>query len=365
MSKPLRVGLVGANAQGPGWARISHVPALQHLPGFELAAVCTTREESAAAAARAYGAPAWFHDVEAMCRDPALDIVSIVVKVPSHHDVAMMAMRAGKHVYCEWPLGANTQEAEAMAAFARSQRITALVGLQARADPVLRHVGDLVADGYIGDVVSVNMSMITGGVLERPASRLWDRDRRKGVSALTVRALHTLDVLCHTLGELIEVSANVSTQVKQWHVVDTGERVDVDAADSVAVHGTLEGGALLSAFIATVPFNGPGFRVDIFGRGGTLRVTSSGAPQRDVNELFGSQRGAPLAPLAVPDSYTDVPAAMPIGPPRNVGHLYLRLGRAIREGVAVDPDFDVAVRRHRLIDALQQSSDEGFKVRVP
>jgi len=50
---------------------------------------------------------------------------------------------------------------------------------------------------------------------------------------------------------------------------------------------------------------------------------------------------------------------MPKGPPRNVGHLYLRMARAIREGQRVEPDFDVAVQRHRLIDAIQQSSDEG------
>lgn len=364
MTQPLRVALVGANARGPGWARLSHAPALQHLPGFTLAAVCTTREESAAAAAQAFGAPRWYHDVDAMLRDPDVDIVSVVVKVPGHHDVVMAALRANKHVYCEWPLGVNRGEAEAMAAFARKQGVKAVVGLQARGDPVLRYLRDLVAEGYVGDVVSVSMSMLTGGVLERPASRLWDRDRRMGVSALTVRGIHTLDVLCHALGELVEVSTKVSTQVKQWRVVDTGEMVDVDAADSVAVNGVLEGGALLSAFIATVPFNGSGFRMEIFGREGTLRVTSAGAPQRDVNELSGSKGSAPLARLSVPDSYTEVPAAIPVGPPMNVGHLYLRLGRAIREGGAVDPDFDVAVRRHRLIDAIQQSSDEGRLVRV-
>ena len=53
---------------------------------------------------------------------------------------------------------------------------------------------------------------------------------------------------------------------------------------------------------------------------------------------------------------------MPVGPPRNVGHLYLRMARAIRDGGAVEPDFDVALNRHRLIDAIQRSSDEGRTV---
>jgi predicted dehydrogenase len=71
-----------------------------------------------------------------------------------------------------------------------------------------------------------------------------------------------------------------------------------------------------------------------------------------------------MAPLVVPDKYTEVPAAMPPGPPRNVGHLYLRMARAIRGNTAVEPDFDVAVARHRLIDAIQRSSDDGKVIRL-
>ena len=66
-----------------------------------------------------------------------------------------------------------------------------------------------------------------------------------------------------------------------------------------------------------------------------------------------------MEPLPVPASFTEVPEAMPIGPPRNVGHLYLRMAKAIRAGGEVEPDFDLAVKRHRLIDAIQRSSDEA------
>ena len=63
--------------------------------------------------------------------------------------------------------------------------------------------------------------------------------------------------------------------------------------------------------------------------------------------------------LPVPAMFIEVPEAMPAGPPRNVGHLYLRMAKAIMEGGEVEPDFDLAVKRHRLIDAIQRSSDEG------
>ncbi len=364
MTEPLRVGLVGASADGQGWAPISHIPALRTLPDFELAAICTAHADTAAAAAKTYGVTRAFHDYHAMMREPDIDLVSVVVKVPNHHEVVTAALQAGKHVYCEWPLGANLAEAEAMAALARKQGVRAMVGLQARGDPTLRYLRDLIAEGYVGEVVAVNMTLFTAGVLERSVSRLWDRDKTKGVSALTVRGIHSMDTLCHCLGDFVEVSAKVATQVKQWKVTETGAMVDVDAADNVLVNGVLEGGALASVHVATLPYHTTGWRMEIYGRGGTLRVSTKGSLQRDANSLLGSQGRAPMAALAVPAHYTEVPPETPVGPPNNVGHLYLRMAKAIRSASPVEPDFDVAVDRHRLIDAIQRSSDEGRVVKV-
>ena len=364
MKRALRVGVVGASPEGAGWALLSHMPALAVLPDYELAAVCTTRAESAAAAAAKFGAGQAYHDVNEMVKSAELDLVSVVVKVPSHRDAVTAALNAGRNVYCEWPLGANLAEAEAMAALARDKGVHAIVGLQARADPSIRYLRDLVAEGYLGEIVAVSMSMFTAGVLERPASRLWDHDKTKGVSALTVRGIHTMDAMCYCLGDFVELAAKVTTQVKQWKVTGTDRMVDVDAPDHVALTGVLEGGALASVHVATVPYNASGFRMEIYGRKGTIVASTRGSPQRDASELKGSQNGAPLASLPVPERYVEVPAETPLGPPRNVGHLYLRMAHAIREGVRAEPDFDVAVARHRLIDAIERSSQEGRTVRL-
>jgi hypothetical protein len=69
-------------------------------------------------------------------------------------------------------------------------------------------------------------------------------------------------------------------------------------------------------------------------------------------------RAAPAA-MEVPVSYIEVPADTPAGPPNNVAALYRRLGKAMRSGSAVDPDFDHAVERHRLIDAIASGGSSG------
>ena len=216
--------------------------------------------------------------------------------------------------------------------------------MRRRSDPAL--LRELIADEHLGEVLAVNMTMVTGGVLERGKARLWDRDKTEGVSALTVRGIHTMDVMCWCLSDFVEVSGKVTTQVKQWRVTETGEMVDVDTPDNVMVNGLLRSGAIASVHVGTVPYNASGWRMEIFGRKGTIRATSKGSPQRDANTLLGAQNGASLEPLPVPARFVEVPEAMPAGPPRNVGHLYLRMARAIRDGVP-STRLHVALNRHR------------------
>ena len=156
MSNKLRVGIVGANPSR-GFASIAHIPALQALPGFEISAVCTTRQESADAAARHYGVPLAFSNAGEIARHPDVDLVVVSVKVPDHYLPVMAAIEAGKHVYCEWPLGRDTAEAVRMLDAAERKGVRHAVGLQGQMSPAINYVKDLVADGYTGRVLSATM----------------------------------------------------------------------------------------------------------------------------------------------------------------------------------------------------------------
>ncbi len=109
MAKLLQVGVIGANPDG-GWARESHIPALQALPGLELAAVAGKTRQSADAAARSFGISKAYGDAAELFRDPDIDLVTIAVTLPAHRELLLAALQAGKHVYCEYPLGLDVQE---------------------------------------------------------------------------------------------------------------------------------------------------------------------------------------------------------------------------------------------------------------
>ena len=145
-NRKIRVGIVGANPSR-GFASIAHIPALQALPDFEISAVCTTRQDSADAAARHYGVPLAFCDAEKLARHPDVDLVTVSVKVPDHYLPVMAAIEAGKHVYCEWPLGRNTDEAVRMRDAANRKGVRHAVGLQGQVSPAINYTKDLIADG--------------------------------------------------------------------------------------------------------------------------------------------------------------------------------------------------------------------------
>src|SRR6202011_1492572 len=143
MADKIRLGLIGASVGGT-WSARSHLPAVQASSDVELTAVCTTKADSAEAARRAWGARLAFNDYRKMVASPEIDAVAVVVRVPSHYAPTRAALEAGKHVYCEWPLGRTTAEAVELAALAETRGLVTAVGLQARVNPALMHMKEQV-----------------------------------------------------------------------------------------------------------------------------------------------------------------------------------------------------------------------------
>ncbi len=360
----IRIGLIGANVNY-GWSQRAHLPALLRLPEYELAAVCTSRRETAEESAKHYGAPLAFHDYREMAAHPDVDLVSVSVRVPMHHPMVMAALEAGKHVFCEWPLGMNLDQAREMSALAASRGVRHMVGLQARGDPALMHLRKVLADGYVGDVLSCNMTMFLPGALQRDSGRAWMADGTKGGHTLSIAAGHSVDVVCFCVGEFVDVSAKVSTQVPEWTLSDTGGRVEVTAPDNVLISGVLDNGAVASVHVATIPWHGTGWRMEVYGREGTVVAASEQMVQYADVRLTGARGdGAAMEEIQVPRDLAAVPADVPPGPPFNVAQLYRRLAGAIRGEGGSDPDFQLAVTRHHLLDAVQRSSDRGVRVSV-
>jgi len=359
MADKIRLGLIGASIQGT-WSARAHLPAVQASSEVELTAVCTTKADSAEAACRAWGARLAFDDYRKMVASPEIDAVAVVVRVPSHYAPTKAALEAGKHVYCEWPLGRTTAEAVELSALAKAKGLVTAVGLQARVNPALMYMKEQVEAGFVGEVMAVHVSLIREGVLSRPSHRTWQRDAELGANTLTIANGHTVDAMRFVTGDFRSLSAVVAIQAKQWLDTGTNALLDVTSPDNVLLSGRLASGAIASVHVGAIPFAGSGYRMEIYGRDGTLVATSADSPQLSEVFLQGAKGGNRLAPM--PERFKFAAPATSSGEAFNVGQMYRLFARAVHDGESRQPTFETAVELHHLIDAIRRASDSGRQV---
>ena len=352
MSKQLQVGIVGASAKA-GWARESHVPAVQKLAGLKLGAVVVRKQDEADAAAEAFGARVGYADAQAMFDDPEIDIVTVAVKVPDHHDLVLGALRAGKHLYCEWPLSPTLPQAQELAAAARDAGVKVAIGLQTRANPAVLKAAELIAQGAIGRVLGGRCYSTSAawGAISQPGMVFAEKPEA-GVNLVIIQGAHTIDLMIALLGDFANASALASRQYPQVAVQGENRTVARETFDHIITQGALAtGGAFVAEIMGGRPKETP-FELVVMGDKGDLSLTG-GAPRgfqsgRLTLTLNGEAQGVDEGELAgFPDEAL------------NVAGVYARLRDDIVHDTRTSPDFDHAVRLTRLIEDLLASSADG------
>jgi predicted dehydrogenase len=242
--KMLGVGIIGA--QG-GWARISHVPAVKGVPGLSLIAVASRDQETADLAAREFGAKLGYGDALDMIRSPEIDIVSVCVTVPDHLALVMGAVAAGKHIYCEWPLGATLVQSQEMAQAVNNAGLHAAIGLQLRKNSAVERARDLIGSGAIGRPLSASIYSSTAGFGPIvPKSQLYLEDPKNGVNLVTIQGAHTIDFAIAVLGPLADLTALNTRQYPDIELPEDHKRQARTTFDHVLLQARLVNGAALS-----------------------------------------------------------------------------------------------------------------------
>lgn len=357
-TKTLGVGIIGASAER-GWAKISHVPAVQRLDGLQLVAVASGNQAKADAAAKAFGAKAGYADAKDLIQDPAVDLVTIAVKVPDHHELVLAALAAGKHVYCEWPLGRDLAETEELARAAEAAGVHVAIGLQTRMNPAARRAGEMVSAGAIGRVLSARIyssTMAFGPKVE--GALAFAEDPASGVSLVTIQGAHTLDSAIAVLGPIADLTALTTIQYPEVEVGDNARRQRRSTPDHLLVQARLASGGALSMEVAGGrPPEATPFSLTVTGEQGDL-VLEGGAPRgfqsgRLSLSLRGERQSVDEGETgALPDTAA------------NVAGVYAALRDDIRQGISTVPGFAHAIRLARLVDDVLSSARAGTRKRA-
>lgn len=351
---PLRVGIVGANAER-GWAKDAHLPALRGSPRFELAGVSARTRENAEAAAKAFGAAHAFL-TEELVRAPEIDIVVVTVRVPDHIPIVLAALEAGKHVYCEWPLGRNVEEATQMAEAAERAGVCVIVGLQGLASPAVRQAAELVHGQKLGRPLTARIVSPTAGWgPAAPPFYAYLNDVQHGATLSTIAGGHTLAVVESVLGPFVELQAQATIQHPEVHILGADGKIERNCADHLLVFGVHANGCVSAteivggAMSADHPFE---FKV----RGSEHNLALGGA-------FPGGFQVAELR-LTTDADAAPVPRTPVRSPGANVAELYTILAQEIDGAPRTGPDFRQAVRTTQLLDIIDRAAKTGVRQHV-
>jgi predicted dehydrogenase len=157
---------------GYGYWGSKHVRVLSGMP--DVAVTVIDRD-----VARLDEAAAYYPSMEkaATSLDDVLDRVdAVVVATPpgSHHDVAVQALQAGKHVLVEKPMAVSVADAEAMVAAAHANEVQLTVGHTFEYNPAVRQLRDIIRSGQLGRVLYVDSARLSLGLYQNDVNVIWD-----------------------------------------------------------------------------------------------------------------------------------------------------------------------------------------------
>jgi predicted dehydrogenase len=362
MSAKIRVGLIGTG----GWTRYGHIPALRTLDEFEIVAIASRTMETARKVATDCGIPHALDDEQALINRPDIDLVVVLTPALDHARLARIVISAGKDVYSEWPLSTTTAESEELLALAQAKGVRHVVGLQRRFGPSSRYLRDLVAQGYVGEMRSASMTVNVDAFGDSmPSIHSWSFDVKNFGNTLSVYGGHFGDVFFNAVGYPTALTAIVRNQFPVITVSDTGEKVATTRPDAAMAIGTLENGAVFAVQIEGGQRHRTGLQIDITGTEGVLRVTNKRAFQNKDDNAIQGMRGdeASFASLPLPVEYRPLADAGLDVSQQDVAYLYSAYAADRKNETSDASNFADAVRLHRIIDRILETSEAVFGVK--
>ena len=234
-------GTIGVGVIGTGIMGAAHAMAFLSAPtifetalGARLEVIGDVNLPAARKAQARFGFQRAVGSWQEVIADPAVDLVSITTPNALHRDIALAALKAGKHVYCEKPLAADLQGAKDMAAAAKNAAGKTLVGYNYLKSPAVEFARRLIAEGAIGKVSYFRGVYDEDYMADEMTPYSWRcRQDMAGLGALGDLCSHLVSVAQVLMGPIARVVADTRTIIEKRPVPAAGdgtERRDVAVA---------------------------------------------------------------------------------------------------------------------------------------
>ncbi|NLC59391.1 MAG: Gfo/Idh/MocA family oxidoreductase [Armatimonadetes bacterium] len=363
----LGVGIIGFGFMGK-----VHTYGYQNLPLFydpvpvqtKLVGVATTREETARKAASQGGFAFATTDWRELIARDDIQVIHICSPNDQHLEQLLAAIRAGKHIYCDKPLVVNAEDAAQVAAALEEYRGVGQVVLNYRFFPATLRAKQLVAHGFVGNVISFRGAYLHSGSVDPEKPMGWKQLASAGGGVLQDLGSHILDLMDYLIGPMESVLCETRILYPE-RPNPQGERVPVEADDHVVMLCRLTNGALGTLEASKIATGTEDeLRFEIHGDRGALRFNLMDPNYLEAYDLrepetpLGGQRG--WRKIASVQRY-EKPAAFPpsklsIGWIRAHLHCLYSFLSAIAEGRPAEPSLQRGVELQRMLAAAARSA---------
>jgi predicted dehydrogenase len=241
--RTIGVGLIGTGYMGKchalAWTGVR--AAFGDAPVVRRVMLCEVEEDLARRRADEFGFEASTADWRALIADPAVEVVSITTPNALHAPMAIAALEAGKHVWCEKPMAPALADSERMAAAARASGRVAILGYNYIQSPAVRFIGKLLKEGAIGRLNHFRFEMDEDYMADAEAPFSWRSQATAGYGALDDFAVHPLSLLSTLIGLPSAVFGEMSKPYADRP--DGGGRRAVETSDIATALLRMENGA--------------------------------------------------------------------------------------------------------------------------
>ncbi len=253
----IRIGLIGAGFMGRAhtiaYREVGAVFDLPAAPVLELIAEIDAR--TATAAARRLGFRRATADWRQLVQDPAVDLVDITTPTAAHREIAIAALAAGKHVYCEKPLAVTAAEARGLAARAAKTGVVTMVGFNYVKNPIQALARDIIAGGEIGDIIDFRGIHAEDYMISPQAPMTWRCSGPRGSGVVADLGSHIVSLARFLVGPIESVCGMLDTIVKQRPVSSGARRrrrvVSDDQARFLVRFANGSGGTIEASWVTT------------------------------------------------------------------------------------------------------------------
>ncbi|WP_210495447.1 Gfo/Idh/MocA family protein [Microvirga antarctica] len=368
---PLGIGLIGTGYMGKchalAWNAVASVFGDVERP--RLAVLAESSQDLADIRARELGFERATGDWRALVNDPAVDVVSITTPNAFHPAMAIAAIEAGKHVWCEKPMATTLADAERMLEASRRAGTVAVLGYNYIQNPIMRLIRSLLTEGRIGPVNHIRIEMDEDFMADPDALFFWKSEASSGHGALDDFGVHALSLLTILVGGVRRVCGQMARPYVDRPVED-GTRRAVETFDIATMLVELETGASGVIALNRSAWGRKGrIAVQIFGSRGTLVFDQERMNEVQLFVADGDPRTRGFRTILSGPDHPPYDRFLPAaGHSLGFGDLKIiecreLIGR-IRGEDAMVIDFESGIRIERCVDAMARSARSGTWVEV-